>query len=516
MSDDESYPNPPKVFISYSHDDKDHKAWVAKLATRLREKGVDVILDQWDTEPGDDMAKFMESGVRDADRVLMICTEKYVRKVDDGKGGAGYEAMIVSAELIADQGVRKFVPVVRQTAKKRVVPTALGTRKYIDLSEDIEDPEEPFGELLESIHRVITRKKPPLGPNPFAQQTATTELEKPSELISDSSGDPTESYSRAIQIIRAQDRLSWRRMLSSAVTDSNARLLEWKKRRQRECPLHLNTHEPEPWLKFFGEGIACYDSLLAALLAAAESGESEFSGQKGWIDLVIEPKGWERSGSTIWTDMPRAVLFSLHTYLGAMLMRSGGAEEAVKLATTPIPETSNRSKMKPLFLTSEASGWVDTFGHDCGVSWAYFGTVGDKRKWLIDSFGSEENIATGRVAYFMLLSFLEFAKDASRSEWTFNPKTSSFEVSHMFARAAEELQNNAFGLLLDNQSTLSRVLESNGIDQAKFRKFWPEWTTGMKLWIRDLRDGFRPNWRRFPLDDLPRAMNRDPFDLREV
>ncbi len=147
MSDDESYPNPPKVFISYSHDDKDHKAWVAKLATRLREKGVDVILDQWDTEPGDDMAKFMESGVRDADRVLMICTEKYVRKVDDGKGGAGYEAMIVSAELIADQGVRKFVPVVRQTAKKRVVPTALGTRKYIDLSEDIEDPDEPFPAL---------------------------------------------------------------------------------------------------------------------------------------------------------------------------------------------------------------------------------------------------------------------------------------------------------------------------------------------------------------------------------
>jgi len=62
-------PAVPRVFISYSHDSKDHKAWVTNLGTRLREKGVDVILDQWDTEPGDNLAKFMESGVRDAARV---------------------------------------------------------------------------------------------------------------------------------------------------------------------------------------------------------------------------------------------------------------------------------------------------------------------------------------------------------------------------------------------------------------------------------------------------------------
>ncbi len=515
MSDSQNDPQPPRVFISYSHDTKDHKAWVAGIATQLRIKGVDVILDQWETEPGDDLAKFMESGVRDSDRVLMICTEKYVRKVDDGKGGAGYEAMIVSGELIADQGVRKFVPVVRQTARSRVVPTALGTRKYIDLSEDIENQDEQFAELLESIHKVISKKKPPLGPNPFAQQEHAPNLDGPSELISDSARDLSESYRLALQIVRAQDRLSWRRMLSSAVTDSGVRLLEWKKRCQPQCPLNLNTQSPEPWLKFFGEGIECYDHLLATLLAAAESGESEFAGQRGWIDLVLEPKGWDRSGLTVWTDMPRAVLFSLHTYLGAMLIRSGGADEAVKLATTPIPNSSNRSKMKPLFLTSEVSGWIETFGRDCSVSWAYFGLVGDKRKWLIDAFGSEESIAVGRVAYFMLLSFLEFTKDAARSDWTFDPKTSSFEVSHMFVRASEEIQRAAFGLLLDNEITLTRVLESNGIEQDKFRKLWPEWTAGMKSWVTRLRDGYRPSWSRFPLDDLPREVNRDPFDLRE-
>jgi len=39
-----------------------------------------------------------------ADRVLMICTEAYVRKADEGKGGVGYEAMIVTGELVKDLG----------------------------------------------------------------------------------------------------------------------------------------------------------------------------------------------------------------------------------------------------------------------------------------------------------------------------------------------------------------------------------------------------------------------------
>lgn len=61
--------------------------------------GVDVILDQWELEPGDDVPKFMEQSVRRANKVLMICTEPYVRKADDGKGGVGYESMIVTGEL---------------------------------------------------------------------------------------------------------------------------------------------------------------------------------------------------------------------------------------------------------------------------------------------------------------------------------------------------------------------------------------------------------------------------------
>src|SRR5882724_8629329 len=125
----------PVVFISYSHDSKEHKAWVAGLARQLVEKGVDVLFDQWDLGPGDDVPKYMERAVANADRVIIICTEAYVRKADDGKGGVGYEAMVVTGELVRDLGTDKFIPIVRQTNSPSVLPRCVSTRFYVDLSE---------------------------------------------------------------------------------------------------------------------------------------------------------------------------------------------------------------------------------------------------------------------------------------------------------------------------------------------------------------------------------------------
>ena len=37
--------DPPKVFISYSHDSKSHAARVLKLANELRRDGIEAIID---------------------------------------------------------------------------------------------------------------------------------------------------------------------------------------------------------------------------------------------------------------------------------------------------------------------------------------------------------------------------------------------------------------------------------------------------------------------------------------
>ncbi|PIU54750.1 MAG: hypothetical protein COS89_09180, partial [Deltaproteobacteria bacterium CG07_land_8_20_14_0_80_38_7] len=121
--DVKSATSPPTVFISYSHDSPEHKQWVEDLATRLRNAGVNAILDRWNLEPGSDVALFMERGVRDSDRVLTICTDTYIRKAEAGVGGVGYERLIVTSELIQDIGTTKFIPIVKDVIGTKKVPS---------------------------------------------------------------------------------------------------------------------------------------------------------------------------------------------------------------------------------------------------------------------------------------------------------------------------------------------------------------------------------------------------------
>lgn len=155
----------PKVFISYSHDSQEHKKWVLDLATRLRNTGVDANIDQWDLRPGDDLPAFMEKHLAQADRILMICTDRYVEKANLGHGGVGYEKMIITADLLKHIDSNKVIPLIRQAGTHHV-PTFLKSKLYLDFS-DSSDFEFSFDELVRAIHNAPLFVKPPVGNNPF-------------------------------------------------------------------------------------------------------------------------------------------------------------------------------------------------------------------------------------------------------------------------------------------------------------------------------------------------------------
>ena len=48
----------PKVFISYTHDSRDHIDSVLNLADRLRAEGTDCHLDQYETSPPEGWARW--------------------------------------------------------------------------------------------------------------------------------------------------------------------------------------------------------------------------------------------------------------------------------------------------------------------------------------------------------------------------------------------------------------------------------------------------------------------------
>ena len=156
---------PPRVFVSYSHDSAEHKSWVLDFATTLRLRGIDTVLDQWDLRPGDDLPHFMETELAKCDFVIIVCSEAYVAKANAGKGGVGYEKMIVTASLLTKIDSNIIIPVVRQSSSA-VLPTFLQTKLYIDFSNDSE-VEYSLDELIRVLLNAPLYEKPEIGVSPF-------------------------------------------------------------------------------------------------------------------------------------------------------------------------------------------------------------------------------------------------------------------------------------------------------------------------------------------------------------
>jgi TIR domain-containing protein len=154
----------PKIFISYSHDSSEHKNWVLNLASSLRENGIDAILDVWDLKIGDDVARFMEQHLASSDRVIIVCSEHYAQKAEEGKGGVGYETMLVTAEILQNRGVVKFIPILRNNPSK-TLPQFLQTKMWIDFQRDA-DYTIKLEELIRVLHEKPLHPKPSLGKVP--------------------------------------------------------------------------------------------------------------------------------------------------------------------------------------------------------------------------------------------------------------------------------------------------------------------------------------------------------------
>lgn len=151
----------PKAFISYSWEKDNHKKWVRELAERLRNDGVDVILDQWHLAPGDQLTEFMECSIRENDFVLIICTPHYKVKSDGRVGGVGYEGDIITSEVFTERNHRKFIPILRQGEWTQSAPTWLQGKIYVDLRGNTYS-EIKYNDLLATIHN-LRPIAPPVG-----------------------------------------------------------------------------------------------------------------------------------------------------------------------------------------------------------------------------------------------------------------------------------------------------------------------------------------------------------------
>jgi|GEM_PF-4967332 hypothetical protein len=158
----------PKIFFSYSWDNEIHKLWVLKLASELIKSGIDVLIDEWDLDKyNNDLNFFMESGIRESDKVVMICTPVYSLKANERKGGVGVENVIITGEFYSTDKGNKFLPIVKGYKKNihECLPTYLKSKYSIDFNDENEYKVK-FDELIRKILNVPKFKKPILGTLP--------------------------------------------------------------------------------------------------------------------------------------------------------------------------------------------------------------------------------------------------------------------------------------------------------------------------------------------------------------
>jgi hypothetical protein len=155
---------PPRVFISYSHDSDAHRDRVLDFADRLRGDGVDADIDQYIQFPPEGWPAWCAMQIREADFVLVVCTETYRRRVDgDEEPGAGHgvlwEGRLIKQHLYDLGSVSgKFVPVLFADGSHDHVPASVRGGSIYRIE---------TGEGYEALLRLLTDQPltpmPPLG-----------------------------------------------------------------------------------------------------------------------------------------------------------------------------------------------------------------------------------------------------------------------------------------------------------------------------------------------------------------
>jgi hypothetical protein len=486
----------PVVLLSYSHDSPAHKKWVGLLATKLMANRIDVILDQWETGPGDDLPKFMERSVSRADRVLMVCTEAYVHKADDGKGGVGYEAMIVTGELVKDLGTRKFIPIIRQRNGRDRKPKFLETRYHINLSET-QNFDNGFEELLRELHKAPVLPKPKLGQNPFqkdvqrmSDEGASSTFRLTLKLPDDAQKDAGLAYDTALEVARRNDTLGWRKFTQKIASTFPGGLLDWQKERENNLPTSV---EDLPQLAL--EGISFCAPMIAIALAGVESQQPQFSNQIGLIDEFLQPSGWQRSGSTILVDFPELAVFVYQALLGGVAMQTGQPDIAYRLATTEIPDLYSPNKSGPLFLQSGYTGWPQTLNHTVTIAWKFIMQLPEQWPWLSNIFGSADNCKASIGSYYMFLNVIEFLDAVNRKLDLSDPKHVTLTVPICYASTGDDTQRKALRYFKECLPYVSEQWNIPSSTHEARAEMWNKWMAVKRHWLASVyRNGY--GWHR--------------------
>jgi hypothetical protein len=144
-----------RVFVSDSHDSREHERKVLGFTDQLRADGIDAVIDQYVPFPEQGWPRWTEHQIASADFVLLVCTAEYRARFDgqpSSTGGLGvvWEGNLISQHIYnAATRNTKFIPILPDASCKAHIPTLLqGVSHY--LMSDQEDKHNLFLRLTDN------------------------------------------------------------------------------------------------------------------------------------------------------------------------------------------------------------------------------------------------------------------------------------------------------------------------------------------------------------------------------
>lgn len=196
---------PPRVFISYSHETDEQMDRVLQLSEQLRRDGIDSRIDLYEQAPAKGWPQWVLQQVRESDFVLVVCTETYRRRFDgqvEGIGkGVAFEGNVVIQMIYDDQARNtKFIPITFSSEDLKFIPLVLRgssfynvarPREYETLYRRLTDQPEIIKQPIGKV-KVLRAKTehPAINPSPLGivrDLAPTTSPQEPSDLGSQSS-----------------------------------------------------------------------------------------------------------------------------------------------------------------------------------------------------------------------------------------------------------------------------------------------------------------------------------------
>lgn len=151
----------PTVFLSYSHDSEHHKKLIFGLSRDIKQRGIQVFIDQDRQNDEEDWPLWCEKKIMHSDYIVVVCTSNYHRRVYDEsyvRSGVKFEGFCIRQKLY-ENGMynQNIVPIIMNDHDECFIPLFLKGYSFFVMNNS---------SSVKSFYRKISlsrAEKPPLG-----------------------------------------------------------------------------------------------------------------------------------------------------------------------------------------------------------------------------------------------------------------------------------------------------------------------------------------------------------------